>query len=291
MKLFVLGVFCLGVSAQWVGANEDFLQVTLRTQEASQGGILGVNVKAPGLVEVTGRVSDQKIPFFNTADGRYLGLVGIDMEQKSGRVPLVIQGRELSGAIHQSVVDLRIKRTRFPEERFSVPPGFDQLDDTTLQRIRVESERLNRLWTSATPERLWEGPFILPVAGDGAVSSPFGLRRIINGLARSPHSGVDLKARLGTDVLAANHGKVVVRDEFFFGGKTVVLDHGAGLYTMYFHLDDFQVADGMGVRKGEVIGKVGMTGRVTGPHLHWGVRLQRARVDPMDLLKVTQIHP
>jgi murein DD-endopeptidase MepM/ murein hydrolase activator NlpD len=92
-------------------------------------------------------------------------------------------------------------------------------------------------------------------------------------------------------VLAANHGKVVVRDEFFFGGKTVVLDHGAGLYTMYFHLDDFQVADGMGVRKGEVIGKVGMTGRVTGPHLHWGVRLQRARVDPMDLLKVTQIHP
>ncbi|MGH7845416.1 MAG: M23 family metallopeptidase, partial [Candidatus Binatia bacterium] len=112
-----------------------------------------------------------------------------------------------------------------------------------------------------------------------------------NGLPRSPHTGVDLRAPLGTEIVAANHGKVVVRDEFFFGGKTVVLDHGGGLYTMYLHLNDFRVTDGLLVRKGEVIGWVGMTGRVTGPHLHWGVRLLGARVDPLDLVKATGIQP
>ena len=118
-----------------------------------------------------------------------------------------------------------------------------------------------------------------------------GLRRVINGLKRAPHNGVDLKAELGTEILAANHGRVVLRDEFFFSGKTLVLDHGGGLYTMYFHLNEFQAAEGANVHKGEVIGKVGMTGRVTGPHLHWGARLQGARVDPLALLKAAETSP
>jgi murein DD-endopeptidase MepM/ murein hydrolase activator NlpD len=93
-----------------------------------------------------------------------------------------------------------------------------------------------------------------------------------------------LKAALGDEVIATNHGEVVLREELFFGGKSLVIDHGGGLYTQYFHLSEFRVPDRALVRQGEVIGLAGMTGRVTGPHLHWGARLNGARVDPFALL-------
>ncbi|MBI3059358.1 MAG: M23 family metallopeptidase [Deltaproteobacteria bacterium] len=132
---------------------------------------------------------------------------------------------------------------------------------------------------------MWDGRFVAPVSG--GITSPFGLRRVVNGWPRSPHGGVDLKAASGTEILAANHGRVVLREEFFFSGKSLVLDHGGGLYTMYFHLADFRVEKDSQVRKGDLIGWAGKTGRVTGPHLHWGVRLNGARVDPFELLEAT----
>jgi murein DD-endopeptidase MepM/ murein hydrolase activator NlpD len=116
------------------------------------------------------------------------------------------------------------------------------------------------------------------------VNSAFGFRRVVNGLARAPHEGVDLKAALGAPVVAANDGRVVLEDNLFFSGNSLFLDHGGGLYTMYFHLSEFRVPTGASVRKGDVIGLAGMTGRVTGPHLHWGARLNGARIDPLDLL-------
>ncbi len=141
---------------------------------------------------------------------------------------------------------------------------------------------MTRLWSITSEQRWWEAPFVAPVPG--AITSPFGLRRVINGSPRSPHSGVDLRAAEGVDIVATNHARVGRVDDFSFNGKSVVLDHGGGLYTMYFHLSEFRVKEGSQVRKGEVIGLAGMTGRVTGPNLHWGARLNGARVDPFELL-------
>ena len=135
-----------------------------------------------------------------------------------------------------------------------------------------------------TASRLWVGAFLAPVAVQ--ITSPFGLRRVINSLPRTPHGGVDLKAQLGAEIAAANHGRAVLRDDFYFSGKSVVLDHGGGVFTMYFHLSEFRVEKNAEVRKGDIIGLAGMTGRVTGPHLHWGARLNGARVDPMELLQI-----
>jgi murein DD-endopeptidase MepM/ murein hydrolase activator NlpD len=135
---------------------------------------------------------------------------------------------------------------------------------------------------TSTPERLWEGRFLLPISSE--VSSPFGYRRVINGTPRAPHTGVDLRAALGSEVFAPNHGRVVLLGDFFFSGHSLVLDHGAGLFTMYFHLSEFKVEMGGAVRRGDVIGLSGMTGRVTGPHLHWGARINGARVDPFELV-------
>lgn len=157
------------------------------------------------------------------------------------------------------------------------------LSAADLARVRREQERVGALWKLATPRR-----FDLPLAAPLA-SMPeggrFGARRIINGDPRNPHTGADYAAPEGTPVLAAADGTVVLADDLFFSGGSIFLDHGDGLVTMYFHLSHIGVAKGDRVRVGQVIGKVGATGRATGPHLHFGVRWRGARIDPRDLLE------
>jgi murein DD-endopeptidase MepM/ murein hydrolase activator NlpD len=155
------------------------------------------------------------------------------------------------------------------------------LDSEDSKRAEEETKKLETLWKTASPEKLWQGRFLKPIASD--LSSGFGRRRIVNNQPRSPHSGIDLKAQVGTPIRAANHGRVVLADDFFFSGKTVVLDHGLGLYTYYGHCSKLRVQEGEFVQKGHVIAEVGSTGRVTGPHLHWACRLNGARINPMEL--------
>ncbi|MGH7819773.1 MAG: M23 family metallopeptidase, partial [Candidatus Binatia bacterium] len=126
------------------------------------------------------------------------------------------------------------------------------------------------------------GPFVMPA--EGPAGSPFGLRRFFNGEPRSPHAGIDIKAPSGAPVHAANRGRVALADELFFTGKTVVLDHGLGLFTLYVHLSEIAVEPEAIVEKGARVGRVGATGRATGPHLHFAARIGEARVDPEALL-------
>jgi murein DD-endopeptidase MepM/ murein hydrolase activator NlpD len=160
------------------------------------------------------------------------------------------------------------------------------LDPDTSARVSRESDRLNELWKEATPERLWRGPFVSPVRGP-RVPEGFGHRRIINNQPRAPHSGGDYKAPPGSAVVASNAGRVALAEEQFLAGNAVVLDHGLGLYTIYFHLQARLVKAGDFVKKGQEIGRVGATGRATGPHRHFGVRLQGARIDPAALLRLS----
>ena len=159
---------------------------------------------------------------------------------------------------------------------------FDTLSEEVLERIRREQDEFSRAFATSAPQRLWEGAFVPPVSAE--ISSPFGYRRVINGTPRAPHTGTDLRVPMGTEVRAPNQGKVVLLGNFFFSGNSVILDHGGGLFTMYFHLSEFRVEEGATVGKGDVIGLSGMTGRVTGPHLHWGARLNNARIDPFELV-------
>jgi murein DD-endopeptidase MepM/ murein hydrolase activator NlpD len=290
MKLYtaLLGFLLSGLGAQQLGAETSF-RVVPQSAEIFQGEVLRAVVSGQDAAEIIGVAGTKAIPFFPVQDGVHVGFIGVDLEQKPGPLKVEIRSLKASGESEQAVLDWRVKQKRFAEERFSVSPSFDRFDETTRKRIENEQKRLDSLWKSITPARLWSEPFELPVKG--AIGSPFGLRRVINGLARAPHTGVDIKAPSGTEIVASNEGKVVIRDEFYFGGKTVVLDHGGGLYTMYLHLNDFRVTDGVTVRKGELIGWVGMTGRVTGPHLHWAVRLLGARVDPLELVKATGTAP
>lgn len=254
-----------------------------RHVEFFQGGVCEVRVSGANLIDVNGRLGTQPVLFYADGPGIFLALLGADIEAKPVASKLLLTATDRAGVKHGRVVALRIKSRTFRTESFNVPANFDEMSDETLAEIRREQTAFARAFAYSQPERFWEAPFIRPVPQEASASS-FGYRRIINGTPRAPHSGTDLSAPAGSEVLAANHGRVVLVGNFFFAGGSVVIDHGGGLFTMYFHLSEFKVEEGAMVRKGDVIALSGASGRVTGPHLHWGARLVDARVDPLELL-------
>jgi murein DD-endopeptidase MepM/ murein hydrolase activator NlpD len=150
-----------------------------------------------------------------------------------------------------------------------------------LRRIERERRLLAELFSRQGTPPLWER-FVLPV--EDPVGSPFGLRRVLNGQPRSPHAGVDFRSPRGRAVRASARGLAVFAGELYFTGRTVILDHGGGLFSLYAHLDSIGCREGELLDAGAVLGAVGSTGRSTGPHLHWGVKLQGDRVDPLALV-------
>ena len=169
---------------------------------------------------------------------------------EAGREPRTAQGT------------VKIVRRDFHVERLTVPNTMVDLDPETERRAVAEGKQMAALYRTITPERLWRGRFTSPL-GITTAPSGFGARRIINGQPRSPHSGSDYKAPTGTPVVAVNTGKVALVAEFFFPGRLVIVDHGVGLYTAYFHLDSTAVAEGERVERGQNLGTVGATGRAT----------------------------
>jgi len=262
-----------------------------RPVEIAQGGLGEVRVSGAELIDVSGRLGAAPVVFYPDGQGVFAALLGADIEAKPGASRLLLTATDRNGVEHARVIPFKVKSRAFRKESFNVPASFDQMSAETLAEIRREQDAFARAFEYSTPERLWEAPFIRPVPQEASASS-FGLRRIINGTARAPHSGTDLSAPAGTEVRAANDGRVALVGNFFFAGGSVVIDHGGGLFTMYFHLSELKVEEGVMVQKGEVIALSGATGRVTGPHLHWGARLGNARVDPLELLtKVSTAAP
>jgi murein DD-endopeptidase MepM/ murein hydrolase activator NlpD len=231
---------------------------------------------------VDGVLAGRRLAFFPLGDGAG-ALAGIDLDVATGPAEWTIV--TLGGWGERTAVrgTLRIEPREFPVERLSLPKDLVELDPETAHRAEAETQRLRSLYATATPERLWRGSFVAPVAS-ARRSGGFGARRVINGLPRSAHAGLDYSAERGAPVVAANGGRVALTGEFFFPGRLVVIDHGLGLYTAYFHLDRITVAEQDFVLRGTPIGVVGATGRATGPHLHFAVTLASARVDPASLL-------
>ena len=178
---------------------------------------------------------------------------------------------------------LRISEYPYPVQHIRLEDDSrGNLSAPDLERARVEGERIAALWSLSTPAR-FELPLAPPLA-DLPAGGRFGSRRFFNDQPRSPHSGADYAATTGTPVFAAGAGRVALAGDFFFSGESVFVDHGDGLVSMYFHLSRRLVAEGDEVERGQEIGRVGATGRASGPHLHFGVRWRGARIDPALLL-------
>lgn len=249
---------------------------SLRVEPASVpiGGLAVVRVRGD---DVRGTFDGKVLRFHDDGDGA-TALIGIDLERRAGRYPIRVHSK--SG---DEQATLEVTATKFPEERLTVPKTYTDLDKKTLARVQREQKLLAGAWEKSVATRLWEGPFARPAAGPSG--SPFGLRRFFNGEPRSPHAGIDIRAPTGTPVWASNRGRVVLVRDLFFTGKTIAIDHGLGVFTLYVHLSKTGVREGETVAKGKEIGRVGATGRVTGPHLHFATRIGDARIDPDALLE------
>ena len=261
------------------------LSVRWEPRVVRQGDVAMVFVTGlPDAKAVEGSLAGQPLTFFPYGDG-YAALAGIDLEARPGMATWRVGVMDARDQPLKASGRLQIRARKFPVQRLTLPREMVELDAPTLQRVEEESKRLRTLYATITPERHWRGRFAKPVgvpdAGEG-----FGARRIINGQPRAPHAGLDYSADAGTPVVGANAGHVALVAEYFFPGRLVVLDHGLGLYTLYFHLERADVSDGDRVDRGQIIGRVGASGRATGPHLHFAAHLRQTRIDPALLLQL-----
>jgi len=268
------------------------VELRLSSMEPSQGSLQLVEIRSANqLAEVTGQWDGNEIPFWHTDSGGKTdidvrkALLGIDLEHASGKADFAVSAKSVEDESFTCTVNLDVKEGRFATEELKVAPQFVKPNPEQIERAEAERKRLRAIFATVTPEKLWNGQFRIPIAG-ATTGGNFGKRRVLNGQPSSPHSGVDFAAPAGTPVHAAQGGRVVLAGPLYFSGNTVIVDHGLGVYTFYGHLSSFDVKAGDAIGVGGVLGKVGATGRATGPHLHWGLTVNRARVNSLDIVKL-----
>jgi len=250
---------------------------------AAQAGDLPRESRVPGgiaFIEIPGgdlaptALIDTRRTAVIRNDDRWVAIVGIPLSTKPGPHKLKVATGKETVDVSFDVTDKRYRTQHLTiKDQRKVEPNPED-----LKRIAAETKRsdtaLSKFTTGGTPVFALQSPV------DGQRSDSYGSRRVFNGQPRSPHSGMDIAAAKGTPIRAPASGTVVEAGNFFFNGNTLFIDHGFGLVTMYCHLDEIKVKVGDKLTAGDLLGTVGATGRVTGPHLHWGVALNRAMVDP-----------
>ncbi len=233
---------------------------------------------------VEGRLGQERVVRFGrVSDGDWLGLAPLPVGE-SGTRELVIRMAVDPGDTATVQRTIRVEDHRFPSTRLSVAPRYSSPPEEVRERIERERKLVAEALSVVTDDWLWNGRFTWP--RPHRVTSPFGQRRIFNQELRSRHWGLDLSGRTGAPVRAAARGRVILSHHLYYAGKTIFLDHGHGVITGYSHLSVIGVQEGDTVESGQVIGEVGATGRVTGPHLHWTLRIAGVRLDASSLLEI-----
>ena len=210
-------------------------------------------------------------------DGHWKGLVGLSLKTLPG--DYIVRYKTPADTAKDKEVAIKVKPKTYPEQRIKMKQKkYVTPDKEQLARIKKEKKHMTKLFkiwrdTDVSVELSW------PV--DGPLSSPFGLRRFFNDQPRNPHSGLDIAAPEGTDIVLPSDGEIIDTGNYYFNGNTVFVDHGQGMISMFNHLSKISVKQGDKVLRGQKIGEVGKTGRVTGPHLHWSLSLNETRVDPL----------
>lgn len=248
------------------------------------GGVALIVVSSPqDLTALTGEIAGRPVRFWQGASAReWNGLAGVGLESAPGSVTLVIQGTTAAGGTASAQTALAVERYRYETRRLTVDPKMVNPPASELARIKQDTQAMAEAFATLTPERLWRGPFDAPVPG--TPNSAFGRLTITNGKPAGRHQGADFRAATGTPVHAPNAGRVVLAQNLYFAGNTVIIDHGLGVFSLLAHLSRIGVEPGNVVARGDVVGDSGATGRVTGPHLHWAVRFGEMTVDPVSLM-------
>ncbi|MDR1296100.1 MAG: M23 family metallopeptidase [Deltaproteobacteria bacterium] len=222
---------------------------------------------------------DGKPIFFYDNKGVLVGLFGADVMIKPGAHPLSVSWKTAAGAGGTERLDVSVVDKSYGVRDVKVPQSQVDLSAEDLERARVEREQTSKALATRSPERLWSGEFLEPV--NGRINSSFGRQTRFNGILNPrPHAGADYLVGEGTPVSAPADGRVILTGDHFFAGNSVYIDHGQGLVSMFFHLSRIDAVSGRDIKKGETLGLVGKTGRVSGAHLHYGLYINGARIDP-----------
>ncbi len=280
--LLAAGALVLAVAAPAGAAAVAPLRVTTDERALQPGELVVVDVASgQPVAAVQARIFGRTFAGYERESGTWRVLVGIDLDVQPGTYTLAVSAKGRAGPLRTSTL-LRVRSKKFPTRRLSVDDAFVNPPPAVTDRILREARVLDDTWKRSTADRLWTTAFVRPVPQ--ASNSAFGTRSVYNGQPRSPHGGADFPSPTGTPIKAPNAGRVVLARDLYFTGNTVVIDHGLGLYSVLAHMSKMDVSEGDAVEAGQIIGKVGATGRVTGPHLHWGIRLDGARIDPLSFL-------
>lgn len=265
----------------------------VRTEPATlaNGAPAVLYVAAPvKLQTLTATWTGHKIFFtFDPASHSWYALFGTSINCAPGSYPLVLEGRTDAGATVSFQQNLAVVGQNYPLVELKVQHSFTAPNRRLLKRIKREEILKHRVFAESSEARLWRGPFEAPVREP--VTEAFGVRRIFNNQLKTEHLGLDYHAPRGTRVRAANSGRVILAQHLFFEGNCVIVDHGQGLMTLYMHLSKFKVRKGQRVRRGQLLGLSGATGRATGPHLHLAVRWEGMYLDPARLLQLDLPRP
>ncbi len=263
------------------------LTAVLATLAAGQGEAIQIDLpEEPGLQSIAVIWNDSSVPFVKGDDG-WFTVIGVDLDAEPGEQVAELVFTYDDGRTRKQVQSVAVSEKSFRTTRLEVEPKYVELSPENQQRADLEREEISAIYARLTPEAYWHESFQVPIPGVSGGRN-FGHRRVFNDQPRAPHSGADLTATTGKEIQAANRGRVVLAKNLFFSGNAVFIDHGLGVFSVYLHLSEILVEMDTIVERGQVIGLAGATGRVTGPHLHWGVRVTNARVDPFSLLNLQE---
>jgi hypothetical protein len=213
----------------------------------------------------------------------YFGLIAVSMRAKLGPAMVTIEWEDKNGTQKQTL-PIRIIAGNYRTDMLSVDPKKVDLNQKDLARVKREKKEIRRIYASGSPDKLWQGRFQLPIKS--AMTSEFGNKRMFNGQLRSFHNGVDFRAPVGKPIYAANAGIVKLAKRLFFSGNIIIIDHGTGIFSNYAHLSRIDVEAGQHIEKGQPVGLSGATGRVSGPHLHWAIKVNGTYIDPLQFVDV-----
>jgi len=264
--------------------------ITLSSKEITNGSLLLLQIETrklgPPVSNIRLTFQKREYPVYlhpvDPADNHF-GLIAIPFRTAPGPAKLVLSWTNAAGD-HSRTIPFRIVAGKYKTDELKVDSSRVNPNKKNIERAQKEARKIKRIYADGSIDRLWEGDFQLPMTSD--ITSPFGNKRVFNGQLKSFHNGVDFRARSATPVFAANSGVVKLAESLFYSGNAVVIDHGTGIFTIYAHLSRIDVAAGRHIEKGQRLGLTGATGRVSGPHLHWGVKVRGVAVNPLQLIEV-----
>jgi len=264
--------------------------ITLSSKEITNGSLLLLQIETrklgPPVSNIRLTFQKREYPVYlhpvDPADNHF-GLIAIPFRTAPGPAKLVLSWTNAAGD-HSRTIPFRIVAGKYKTDELKVDSSRVNPNKKNIERAQKEARKIKRIYADGSIDRLWEGDFQLPMTSD--ITSPFGNKRVFNGQLKSFHNGVDFRARSATPVYAANSGVVKMAENLFYSGNAVVIDHGTGIFTIYAHLSRIDVTAGQLVEKGQRLGLTGATGRVSGPHLHWGVKVKGIAVNPMQLIQL-----